>query len=345
MSDPRNALRNLGGQVDVRQAGDGLPGVPPIEHAGLYGFLQAVKNWISGATSGNNRLVTMSDLTGAGIGEVNELGELRPSSQDDYTPPPAPTNVQVASNVGANMVVWGPPIGYRNFAYAEVWRGTNQEMTDAVYRGETASAVYLDQLTNKNEVGTSSFKTYYYKVRFVSKTPVTGPWNASLGIAATADLIDNSFIGNLWASKIVFDRAIGNTFSANVINGESIFAANLGAIKASLGIVRIDSTGYLYTNGVTSFSAGAGVFLGYDSGLYKFRVGESASGSQYMSWDGVNLTVKSPQFTLVNGNATFMGALDVKSATSGARMEVKNNVIKVFDTNGVLRVKIGDLSA
>lgn len=42
---------------------------------------------------------------------------------------------------------------------------------------------------------------------------------------------------------------------------------------------------------------------------------------------------------------TFSGTLDVKSADSGARMEIKNNVIKVFDASGVLRVQIGDLSA
>jgi hypothetical protein len=42
---------------------------------------------------------------------------------------------------------------------------------------------------------------------------------------------------------------------------------------------------------------------------------------------------------------TFTGGLDVKSASSGARMEIKNNVIKVFDAAGVLRVQIGDLSA
>jgi hypothetical protein len=43
-------------------------------------------------------------------------------------------------------------------------------------------------------------------------------------------------------------------------------------------------------------------------------------------------------------NATFRGTLDIRSAGT-ARLEVKNNVIKVFDSNGVLRVKIGDLSA
>jgi hypothetical protein len=44
-------------------------------------------------------------------------------------------------------------------------------------------------------------------------------------------------------------------------------------------------------------------------------------------------------------SATFRGTIDVRSANSGARLEIKNNVIKVFDANGVLRVKIGDLSA
>jgi hypothetical protein len=44
-------------------------------------------------------------------------------------------------------------------------------------------------------------------------------------------------------------------------------------------------------------------------------------------------------------SATFRGTIDLKSAASGARMELKNNVIKVFDANGTLRVKLGDLSA
>jgi len=43
--------------------------------------------------------------------------------------------------------------------------------------------------------------------------------------------------------------------------------------------------------------------------------------------------------------ATFSGTLNVKSAESGARMEIKNNTIKVYDADGNVRVHIGDLSA
>ena len=49
------------------------------------------------------------------------------------------------------------------------------------------------------------------------------------------------------------------------------------------------------------------------------------------------------------GVTTFIvdtqGQMAVASATTGARMEMKNNVIKVYDSNGVLRVKLGDLTA
>lgn len=41
----------------------------------------------------------------------------------------------------------------------------------------------------------------------------------------------------------------------------------------------------------------------------------------------------------------FRGTIDVRNAASGARLEIKNNVIKVFDANNVLRVRIGDLTA
>lgn len=39
------------------------------------------------------------------------------------------------------------------------------------------------------------------------------------------------------------------------------------------------------------------------------------------------------------------GTTVIRSGTSGARLEVRNNVIKVYDASGVLRVKLGDLSA
>jgi hypothetical protein len=42
-------------------------------------------------------------------------------------------------------------------------------------------------------------------------------------------------------------------------------------------------------------------------------------------------------------DATFRGTLDVRSATSGQRMEIDGDQIKVYDSSNVVRVKIGNL--
>ncbi|HEX8415012.1 MAG TPA: hypothetical protein VF637_14165 [Sphingomicrobium sp.] len=41
------------------------------------------------------------------------------------------------------------------------------------------------------------------------------------------------------------------------------------------------------------------------------------------------------------GDTTFKGRLDVRSAGGGARTEINNERIEVYDANGVLRVQIG----
>lgn len=48
--------------------------------------------------------------------------------------------------------------------------------------------------------------------------------------------------------------------------------------------------------------------------------------------------------TLDAAGGTFKGTLNVRSANSGARMEISNSVIKVYDANNILRVQIGDLT-
>ena len=47
----------------------------------------------------------------------------------------------------------------------------------------------------------------------------------------------------------------------------------------------------------------------------------------------------------INTNTLVVKHIDVKSATSGARVEMKNTYIKVYDESGMLRVIIGDLTA
>lgn len=152
-----------------------------------------------------------------------------------------------------------------------------------------------------------------------------------------------------------------------------------GTLTAAISV----NTGQIYggVNPNTGWAPGSvyfgtGYFLGNWGGVNQFYIG---SPSKYLLWNGTDLTVKgvvyanagaigsmildanglsssnysagSTGFAINNNgsmdinNGTFRGTIAVKSGASGARTEISNAVIKVYDSNGTLRVKIGDLSA
>jgi hypothetical protein len=272
MSDPRDALRNLGGSADSQPVGTGLPSVPPLEHAGLSSFLFAVKSWIGKLSSGPGRAVTITDLTQAGLGTVSAEGDFVFSPSEDLSPPPSPVGMVVAKGTMANMVSWTPPLGYKNLGYAEVWRGTNSVMSDAIYVGETSSAVYLDVLTSPNYTAALNFKTYYYRVRFISLTGVPGPWNAALGTASTADLIGDAFIGNLNAAKINAGTIAAGRLDANIItakvqyvNAAIIDRGYLNEARIADGTITNAKIGNVIQS--TGYSSGAGWQISKDGAI------------------------------------------------------------------------------
>jgi hypothetical protein len=87
---------------------------------------------------------------------------------------------------------------------------------------------------------------------------------------------------------------------------------------------------------------GSIVFLDTDGKLYRF-VGSDWT----VEVDGGDL--KAGTVTAAKINVTQLSAISatigtLRTATTGARTEISDNVIKVFDSSNVLRVRIGDLS-
>lgn len=167
-------------------------------------------------------------------------------------------------------------------------------------------------------------------------------WNGSSWVVVNAVVDGNLLVsGTVGASAISANAVTATKIAAGAVDATKISVTTLSAIQASLGSVQIDSSGYLRTNGATAYGSGNGIWMGYDSGsaTYRFRVG-NPSGA-YLGWDGTNLVFTGD---LTGATGTFSGSLNVKSATSGARTEITNSVIKVYDSGGVVRVKLGDLS-
>lgn len=145
--------------------------------------------------------------------------------------------------------------------------------------------------------------------------------NGTITNAKIANLaVDNAKIANLDAAKITTgylsaDRIDVGTLDAKIATLDAAVIKSGTLEKARIGDGTIDSAKIANEIKSTNFATGSAGWRIAKDGSAEFN------------------------------NATFRGTVDLKSANSGARMEMKNNYIKVYDANGTLRVKIGDLSA
>lgn len=174
MPSPLDILRNIGGDTSAATTGDSLPGVPPLQDRGLFSFLNAVKTWITNATTGNTRVVTVKDLVDIGVAGASGGALVGVNSGlSDFTPPTAPTNVKASGSMTMILLEWDEPT-FENFAYAEVWSYSDDSQGLAQLIGSTPGRIYADA------VGPTT--TRYYWVRFVKKSGVHGPFQSIYGV-------------------------------------------------------------------------------------------------------------------------------------------------------------------
>jgi hypothetical protein len=158
-------------------------------------------------------------------------------------------------------------------------------------------------------------------IRFFSGTSVQGQLAASvwtLGNVASGQYvrITSSRISlySTGVEKIALDNA-GNAYFTGQVNAASgqIGGWSISSSSISSGSITLNSaTPAILVGSATGFASGAGVFIGNDSGTYKFRVG--TPGGQVLQWDGTNLTLTG------NVNATsgsFTGSITAASGTIG----------------------------
>ena len=117
--------------------------------------------------------------------------------------------------------------------------------------------------------------------------------------------------GTITATELATDSVIAGKIAAGAVTATKISVSSLSAVSAILGGVTIDTTGSL-KGGQTGFDTGTGFFLGYDSGAYKFSVGNS-SGNKF-TWNGTTLTLV--------GNLSGVSTIDI----SGTAKFTGNNV-------------------
>jgi hypothetical protein len=279
--------------------------------------------------------------------------------------PPTPTNLRASGTYKHVILTWDLD-AYANHAYTEVWRATSNNLGTATLIGTAVGNIYADEASIT--LGT----TYYYWVRAVGTTPSTtpGPYNAGVsgGTAGGAGKLGTVDLGpliveaaNLAAAAVTSTKlavnaiaigtaaiqngAINNAMMGNAsidsaqivdlavltakIAAAAITTAKIGSAQITQALMANASIGSAQ---IQNLAVGNAHINDLDAG--KINVGTlNAARIGAASIDATKLNVT--QLSAVTGT---IGTL--RTASTGARIEIKDNLIEVFYASGNVAVRI-----
>ncbi len=166
--------------------------------------------------------------------------------------------------------------------------------------------------------------------------------------AITTDKLDaNSVVagkiaaGAITADKLAANSVTAGTIAAGAVSTDALAANVITADKIQTGAIQTDK---IAANAITGgLIAAAGVITSAaqinDAVITNAKIANGAITTAKIQ-DAAITSAKIASLNLV-GEANFA----VKTGTSGARMEMNNRAIKIYDASGTLRVQIGDLTA
>lgn len=149
-----------------------------------------------------------------------------------------------------------------------------------------------------------------------------------------------------WNGSTYIRAADGGDLLAASVTADKVTAANLAAISANLGTITagnitLDISGFI-RGGSTGYLTGAGFWMGYHSGAYKFHVGDPTG--QFIAWTGSTLSIGGDIIatgnikaggittTLIVNTGTFSHNVDVEGASktlfsAAITMDVLGNIL------------------
>ena len=220
----------------------------------------------------------------------------------------------------------------------------------------------LGNFTGRTAVLTTDGKLYRFTstgwTAAVPTTDLSGTISAGqiASNAITTDKLDANSVttgkiaaGAITADKLAANSVIAGTIAAGAVNAAAIAAGAITAEKIQAGAIQTDkiaansiTAGLLAASGVITNSAQIENGLITNAKIANLAVDAAKIAEGTITNAKIaNATITGAKIQdLQIGTATF----SVASAASGARMEINNQVIRVYDSSGVLRVKIGNLA-
>ena len=284
-----------------------------------------------GTSSTINKIQTITKSKAGATGATGATGPQGPSVLLTTDRAATFTATDGTLDAGQSDIVFTAQVsGVTSPTYAWSFSGLQTNPTASTTSTQTITAAQFG--TSKSAIVTCTVNgTFVDKitiVRLERSTAAAGATKNTIYRQATAPTV-GVVDGDIW---------IENDVTPNIqfvrVSGAWQVAATAGATfdtTATAGVI----SGQITSTNVGTFIA--------DAAITNAKIGNVIQSSSYVAGSAGWRIDKTGAAEF--NNATFRGTLDVKSSASGARTEIKNNFIKVYDASGVLRVQIGDLSA
>jgi predicted phage tail protein len=183
------------------------------------------------------------------------------------------------------------------------------------------------------------------RYRYAKLIQVTSTTNV-MRIYATNNYVGGPFGSTAGAKTLIWHYAAIRPATQAEIRDRTVLAplqATVAVHSGAIATLQGESTAYWQVEG--NAGSGADFFISA-----RARSAYGSAPSSNVSFGAREIHLYNPSganwkkaLSIENGNAVFYGELAV-GGTSGARTTINKNIIKVFDTSNVVRIKIGDLS-
>lgn len=262
--------------------------------------------WQQAQTDAAGRTITVKAIAENANGERSEQwAELTATNPA----PVAPSNVQAGGMLNQVLVTMDIP-AEKDIRGVRVWASKTKGFTPNSSNMKVFSETTTVNLpVNPNE-------TWYIRVAFEDL------WGSD-GLNISGEY--KAFTTLITETEIADDSIKTPHLGANAVTADKCFIQTLSALTANMGTV---------TGGTFRTDAAAGV-----------RV-EISSAGNYPFWIGTGTkTFNNAQLVYDKGQnkLTFRGQIDLRSATSGGRMELRNERLQIYGDNGNIKVRLGKL--
>lgn len=278
-------------------------------------------NWVTQATYLTGSLIVQNTIT------ADRMVTGVMSADNTLT-----RGLTVRDNSGNILLSAGNPLNFSNITPSSGWLNSNIAISGGTIIGIGAGAgtAVANSSISINSNGTLS------GAGGGAVTPAgINAVNVNLSNAPAGILNSNVTLGTLGAGGFAYLSQITSANASTYIAGAAIGTAQVGVLTAgNIGAGTIDAT-KIAANTITAGQIASNTITADRMNVTQL----SAISANLGAVTAGSLNINNKFIVDSSGNTT------IQNSTTGARLYIANNVIKVYDSAGVLRVQIGDLSA